>query len=72
MALALLVPTGTVAAQWMAVKNDHYSILYQPGYESDFQFARTWLNRAEELMKTKYGVIPDRYFIAFYRRGSAK
>jgi hypothetical protein len=64
-AVALLL-TGTVSAQWMEVKTDHYSILYQPGYEGDVDFARTWLNRAEELMKTKYGVVPDRYLITFY------
>jgi hypothetical protein len=33
-----------------------YSVFYQSGFEDDVKFVRTWLDRAEELLKDKYGV----------------
>jgi len=53
-------------AQWIETKRPHYSIFAQPGYEADVELARTWMDRAETLMKSKYGVVPDRYRISLY------
>ena len=54
-----------IDAQRMEVKSDYHSILYQSGYEKDAQFTRTWLDRAEDLLKTKYGV-PYSFYVSFY------
>jgi hypothetical protein len=63
----LCVGTSTRAgAQWQESKSAHYTIFYQPGYESDVAFTRRWLDATEELMKTKYGVTADRYYISIY------
>ncbi len=55
-----------IDAQRMEVKSDHYSILYQSGYEKDAQFTRAWLDRAEDLLKTKYGVPYSGFYVSFY------
>ncbi|MGZ8845078.1 MAG: hypothetical protein ACXW3C_01305, partial [Pyrinomonadaceae bacterium] len=47
--------------RWIESKRDHYTVFYQAGFEKDAEFTRTWLDRAEQLMKTKYGVTPERY-----------
>ena len=52
-------------AQWLEAKSAHYSIFYQAGYEQDVAFTRTRLDRAEDLMKSKYGVSPSAYYISF-------
>ena len=67
--LALLLTFVTVPcarAQWIEAKNAHYSIFYQAGYEKDAEFTRTWLDRAEELLKSKYGVPFSGYHVSFY------
>ena len=67
--LALLLSTivaSPVDAQWIEAKSAHYSIFYQSGYETDAEFTQLWLNRAEQLMKDKYGVTPEHYFISVY------
>lgn len=55
-----------LGAQWSESKSAHYTVFYQAGYEKDVTFTRTWLDRAEDLMKTKYGVSPDHYHISVY------
>lgn len=52
--------------QWIESRRAHYTVLYQAGYEKDAQFATKWMDRAEQLMKTKYGVTPDHYHISVY------
>jgi hypothetical protein len=52
--------------QWLESKNAHYSIFYQAGYEKDAEFTRNWMDRAETLMKTKYRITPDRYYMSVY------
>jgi len=53
-------------SQWIEHKSTHYTVLSQAGYEKDAEFADKWLDRAEQLMKTKYGVTPDHYYISVY------
>lgn len=65
-ALAVLVPASAAFAQWGEVKSDHFSIFYQSAGKGDAEFVRSWLDRTEELMQAKYGVIPNRYFVTFY------
>ena len=64
--LAAAAPRGVCAQQWAEARATHYSVFYQPGFEQDSKFARTWLDAAEVLMKTKYGVSPDNYRLAVY------
>ena len=58
--------TSRVDAQWLEEKAPHYSVFYQPESQSDLAFIQKWLDNAEALMKSKYGVIPDKYFLTFY------
>jgi hypothetical protein len=51
---------------WLQLKGEHYMILYQVNYEKDAEFARTWMDRTEQLMKAKYGVTPDHYQMSVY------
>ena len=53
-------------AQWIETKSAHYTIFFQAGYEKDAKFTRTWLDRAEQLMKAKYGATPDHYHMSVY------
>jgi hypothetical protein len=62
----LLSATPLVNAQWIEAKSHNYSIFYQSGYEKDVEFTRTWLNRAEDLLKSKYGVAYAGFHISFY------
>lgn len=62
--LAAAMPAD--AQQWLELRTANYSVLYQAGYERDAEFARTWMDRAEELMRSKYGVSADGYFISLY------
>jgi hypothetical protein len=52
--------------QFTESKTANYSVFYQPGYEKDLEFARTWLERAEALLKQKYGVPFTGYHIDVY------
>jgi hypothetical protein len=47
-----------------ALTTDHYTVVTRDGAETDLAFARRWLDAAEELMSTKYHVVPDRYHIS--------
>jgi len=67
--IALAVIVWTVAAfcqttvresEWIEAKSAHYSVFYQPGLEDDVRFTRTWLDRAEELLKDKYALLSGR------------
>ena len=64
-ALALLtahvLAAGIGGAQALELKSAHYTIAYPAGYEKDAEFTRTWLDRAEQLMRDKYGVTADGY-----------
>ena len=57
--------TSFAQTQWTEVSSGNYSIFYQPGYERAAEFTRTWLGRAEELLKSRYGV-PYRGFNSVY------
>ena len=54
------------AQSWLEVKAPHYSIFYKAGYEKDAEFARQWMDRAEQLMKSKYNVTPEHYRASLY------
>ena len=62
-AFALCLPA---TAQFIESKAANYSVFYQPGYEKDLEFARTWLERGESLLKQKYGVAFSGYHIDIY------
>jgi hypothetical protein len=47
-----------------AATADHYTIVTRDKAEADLAFARRWLDAAEALMATKYGVAPDQYRIS--------
>lgn len=47
-----------------ALTTDYYTVVTRDGAEADLAFARRWLDAAEELMATKYHVVPDRYRIS--------
>ena len=64
--LLLLGTRTSDAQQWIEARSANYSIFYEAGNEHDVEFARTWMNQADDLMKNKYGVIPNRYYISFY------
>lgn len=51
---------------WLEAKSAHYTIFYKINYERDVEFARTWMDRTEQLMKTKYRVTPGHYHMSLY------
>jgi hypothetical protein len=61
--IALCLPAY---AQFIQSKGANYSVFYPPGYEKDLEFARTWLDGAEALLKQKYGVAFTGYHIDVY------
>jgi hypothetical protein len=66
LALLLGAAPSRADAQWLESKSAHYTVFYQAGYEKDVAFTREWLDATEQLMKSKYGVTPDRYNISVY------
>src|SRR5689334_23494744 len=58
--------TPSSTAQWLESKSANYTVYYQPGYEKDAAFVRTWMDRAEELLKSKYGVPYRGFHVAVY------
>jgi hypothetical protein len=66
MLLIFFLANQTAGAQWIEAKSAHYSIFYQSGYERDAEFTRMWLDRAEDLLKEKYGVAFRGFYVAFY------
>jgi hypothetical protein len=58
--------TAPIEGQWIEAKSAGYSIFYQSGYEKDAKFTRTWLDRAEDLLKKKYGVPFSGFYISLY------
>lgn len=62
----LFLLLAVLQTPWIETKRAHYSIFSQPGFEKDVEFVRMWMDRAEALMRSKYGVTPDRYRISFY------
>ncbi|HKQ79143.1 MAG TPA: hypothetical protein VJ810_35940 [Blastocatellia bacterium] len=65
-ALLLSVTPFRAGTQWIEVKSAHFTVFYQAGYEKDAEFTRAWLGGAEGLMKAKYGVTPDHYYMSIY------
>jgi len=53
-------------SQWIESKSAHYTVYYNAGYEKDAEFTRTWLDKTEILMKSKYGVTADHYRMSIY------
>ena len=39
----------------------HYVVFTREGAEADLEFARRWLDAAEQLMAAKYHIVPDHY-----------
>lgn len=54
------------AGMWLEARSTNYTIFYQSGFERDVEFARVWMDRAEQLMRSKYGVSAGRYALALY------
>lgn len=61
--LAAAYPAGgqAPAGPWLKTARGHHVVFYQAGFESDTTFAHKWADRADQLMRTKYGVTPDHY-----------
>jgi hypothetical protein len=51
---------------WIEATYAHYSVFYQAGFEEDAAFTHTWADRVEQLMKDKYGVVPNHHRMSFY------
>lgn len=51
---------------WLEARRSNYTIFYQAGFEPDVEFARTWMDRAEDVMRTKYGVSASDYSTSLY------
>src|SRR6267378_962334 len=65
-ALFLSVLPSRAAAEWLESKSAHYTVFYQAGYEKDVEFTQKWLDATEQLMKSKYSVMPDGYNMSIY------
>jgi hypothetical protein len=52
--------------RWVEARSAHYSVFYHSGFENDVKFTRAWLDRAEDLLKDKYGVPFSGFRISFY------
>lgn len=67
-AVALVLGSAALSAdsRWIETRSAHYTLFHQAGYEQDAEFTRTWLDRIEQLMKSKYGITPDRYHLSIY------
>lgn len=61
--LAALAPlSGTASSQEQrSFSAPHYTVVMRDGSDADLTFVRRWLDAAEQLMATKYHVVPDRY-----------
>ena len=44
----------------------HYTLISRAGSDADLDFARRWMDAAEQLMATKYHVVPDGYVVSVY------
>src|SRR4051812_47891042 len=58
--------TVSHAQSWLEMQTPHYSVFYEAGYEKDAVFMRQWMDRTEQLMKSKYGVTPEDYRTSLY------
>jgi hypothetical protein len=63
MVVALSVVT---APQEPPTASAHYTVITRDGSEVDLGFARKWLDAAEQVMATKYHVVPDRYHVSVF------
>ena len=64
--LLLALSASRADGQWLESKGGHYSVFYQNGFERDTLFARTWADRAEQVMRDKYHVTLDGYHLSIY------
>src|SRR3954470_15572387 len=63
----LLASLGQPAEpDWLQAQHPGYTIYYQSGYEADRDFSAMWLDRAEALMRSKYGVTSTGHLVSFY------
>jgi hypothetical protein len=54
----------TVASQGSNPATVHYDIVTRDGAAADLGFVRHWMDAAEQLMATKYNVVPTRYRVS--------
>jgi hypothetical protein len=66
--IAVIVAALSVVttSQEQSTASAHYTVFTRDGSEVDLGFARKWLDAAEQLMATKYHVVPDRYHTSVY------
>jgi hypothetical protein len=67
--LGLLLVMGVsrpAGAQWLEMQKDRYSVFYRSGFERDAALVSTWADRAEQLMRDKYGVTQRHYRLSIY------
>jgi len=68
----LLQSTGQgPSPAWIEARHATYTIYYEPGYEADRDFAQTWLDRTESLMRSKYAVAATGYKVNVYLYSTA-
>jgi hypothetical protein len=51
---------------WIEARGSYYSVYYQTGFEADAAFAKTWADRAQQLMHDKYDTAPSHYRLSIY------
>lgn len=66
LAVMLAAAPHMIEGQWIEQKAAHYGIFYQAGYEPDAAFTRTWLDRAEDLLKSKYRLPYSGFYVSVY------
>jgi hypothetical protein len=66
--IAIIVAALSVvtASQEPSKASAHYTVITRDGSEVDLGFVRKWLDAAEQVMATKYHVVPDRYHVSVY------
>ena len=67
--MSLLLVTGLTAraeAQWLELHRDRYSVFYKSGFDRDAALVSTWADRAEQLMREKYGITQRHYRLSIY------
>jgi hypothetical protein len=62
----LLFVQSATAPVWIEASHPTYTIFYERGYEADRDFAQTWLDRADSLMRAKYRITDTGRYVSFY------
>lgn len=64
--LAIAFVSGAALQPWLELRQTHYSIFFERGFERDATLVAGWADATERLMQDKYGVTPARYRMSIY------